>query len=156
MAFDAFLKLDGIEGESADHKHKGEIEVLSFSWGINNATTIGSATGGAGAGKATVHDFSIVKVIDASSPMLFEKCCQGAMISTGLFTLVDRATGLGFYKIKFDEILISSLQPAANAGGSAPMESMSLNFAQVEISATDARGNITNTIQCNMNQNTVG
>ena len=31
-AVDYFLKLDGIEGESADLTHKGEIDVLSFSW----------------------------------------------------------------------------------------------------------------------------
>ena len=29
---DYFLKLDGIDGESIDDKHKGEIEVASFSW----------------------------------------------------------------------------------------------------------------------------
>ncbi|HZT77084.1 MAG TPA: type VI secretion system tube protein Hcp [Vicinamibacterales bacterium] len=152
MAFDAFLKLDGIDGESQDAKHKGEIEVLSFSWGITNATTIGSATGGAGAGKASVHDFSIVKMIDATSPLLFEKCCTGEHITGGMFTLVDRQTGLGFYKIRFDEILVSSVQPAANPGSHVPTESLSLNFSQIEISASDSKGGTTNSIICSMDQ----
>lgn len=152
MAFDAFLKLDGIEGESADHKHKGEIEVLSFSWGITNTTTIGSATGGAGAGKATVHDFSIIKMIDASSPLLFEKCCTGEHIASGTFTLVDRQTGLGFYKVNFDQIFISGVQPAANPGGGVPTESVSLNFGRIEISASSGRGGTTNSIICSMDQ----
>ena len=156
MAFDAFLKLDGIPGESADHKHKGEIEVLSFSWGISNTLSIGSATGGAGAGKTTVQDFSIVKMIDQSSPVLFQKCCEGSNLGNGLFTLVDRQTGLGFYKIQFENVLISSLQPAGSAGGQAPMESLSLNFTRVEISSSDTRGNTTNTIMCDMGQNKVG
>jgi len=32
MAVDMFLKLDGIKGESVDHKHGGEIHIESFSW----------------------------------------------------------------------------------------------------------------------------
>jgi len=31
---DYFLKLDGIPGESTDAKHKDEIELVSFSWGV--------------------------------------------------------------------------------------------------------------------------
>ena len=49
MPFDAFLKIEtpNITGESTDSKHKGEIEIYSFSLGASNPTTIGSATGGA-------------------------------------------------------------------------------------------------------------
>ena len=36
MAFDAFLKIEGIEGESTDKAHPGEIEISSFSWGVSN------------------------------------------------------------------------------------------------------------------------
>ena len=36
MAIDVFLKLDGLDGESLDHKHKGEIELASFSFGLAN------------------------------------------------------------------------------------------------------------------------
>src|SRR6516225_10102368 len=140
--FDAFLKLQGIEGESQNSKHKGEIEVLSFSWGISSPGSLANG-GGGGAGKVTVHEFSITKMIDASSPILFHKVCQGSSIGDGLFTLVDRQTGLGFYKIKFEGVIISSVQPGANTGHSVPTESMSLNFTSVEISAADARGNVT-------------
>ena len=38
MALDYFLKLDGIPGESVDAKHKGEIDVLSWSWGESQPT----------------------------------------------------------------------------------------------------------------------
>ena len=54
MAFDAFLKIDGIEGESTDKTHPGEIEIQSFSWGVSN-TASGGAGGGGGAGKGLVH-----------------------------------------------------------------------------------------------------
>ena len=34
MASNIFAKLGDIKGESQDAKHKDEIEVLSFSWGL--------------------------------------------------------------------------------------------------------------------------
>jgi type VI secretion system secreted protein Hcp len=74
MAFDAFLKLAGIKGESLDSKHKDEIEVLSFSFGISNKV---SPTGGGGAGKATIEDFRFVKNVDTASPDLFDATCSG-------------------------------------------------------------------------------
>src|SRR5262245_53587801 len=150
MAFDAFLKLDGIEGESTDHKHKGEIAVLSFSWGVSNPTSIGSATGGAGAGKIKFNEFAIVKHMDTASPLIFEKICEGSRVPNGHFTLTDRATGLAFYKIHFEDVFISSAQPASSPGGNSALEAVSFAFASVEISATDTRGNSTS-ISCGVN-----
>src|SRR5215471_4391733 len=150
MAFDAFLKLDGIQGESLDHKHKGEIEVLSFSWGVSNPTTIGSATGGAGSGKVKFNEFSIVKNMDTASPLLFEKACEGQQIPNGFFTLTDRATGLAFYKIHFETVFITSVQPASSPGGNSALEQLSFAFGEVTISASDTRGNTTS-VQCGVN-----
>jgi type VI secretion system secreted protein Hcp len=49
MAVDFFLKIDGIDGESKDSKHKGEIDIESFSWG---ATQTGTSHAGGGSGAA--------------------------------------------------------------------------------------------------------
>ena len=40
MASDIFAKLGDIKGESLDDKHKDEIEILSWSWGVANAVVI--------------------------------------------------------------------------------------------------------------------
>ena len=69
MASDIFAKIGDIKGESADAKHKDEIEVLSFSWGVTNAAS-SVAGGGGGAGRATFQDLSIVHTIDKASPRL--------------------------------------------------------------------------------------
>jgi len=45
MATDTFLKLGDVKGESTDDKHRDEIEVLAFSWGMNQP---GSMSGGGG------------------------------------------------------------------------------------------------------------
>ena len=50
MATDIFAKIGDIKGESLDAKHKDEIEVLSFSWGVANSGS--TATGGGGGSAA--------------------------------------------------------------------------------------------------------
>ena len=75
MAVDMFLKLDGIKGESQDHKHKDEIHIESFSWGMNQTGAHGVG-GGGGAGKVSVHDISITKFVEKSTSALMLHCCQ--------------------------------------------------------------------------------
>ncbi len=50
--FDAFLKVDGIPGESQDSKHTSWIEILSYSWGVAQRATGSSSSGGARSGGA--------------------------------------------------------------------------------------------------------
>ena len=47
MATDIFAKIGDIKGESLDAKHKDEVEVLSWSWGVSQSGTL-SPGGGAG------------------------------------------------------------------------------------------------------------
>ena len=78
---DYFLKLDGIKGESQDDKHKDEIHVSSFSFGVTNAGTGGSNLG-SGGGRANVQDMHFTKVVDQASPNLFLACATGKHIPT--------------------------------------------------------------------------
>jgi type VI secretion system secreted protein Hcp len=158
MAFDAFLKIDGIEGESSNVKHKGEIEVLSFSWNIKQ--TISSVGGGGGgAGKAEVSDFSIVKHIDKASPQLTVAVCSGEHFRDALFTVEEpkgqKGGGAAFLKIKLSDVLISSFQ-TAGGGSDQPMDQVSLNFAKIEIAVRDARGQWAQTESCDFARGTVG
>ena len=121
--FDAFLKLDGIKGESADSKHKGEIDIMSFSWGMSQ-TGVSATGGGGGAGKVHVHDLVITKKTDASSPLLFLNCANGAHIKEA--TLVVRKAGgtqLEYLKIKLTDVLVSSYKPA---GSTLPADAQSV------------------------------
>src|ERR1700683_3610188 len=76
MAVDMFLKIDTVDGEAQDSKHKKEIDVLSWSWGMSNAGSAHSG-GGAGAGKANVQDLSFSKWVDSATPKLALACCAG-------------------------------------------------------------------------------
>ena len=133
--FDAFLKLDGIKGESADAKHKGEIDISSFSWGAAQ-TGVSATGGGGGAGKVHFQDIHFVKKTDASSPLLMLNCANGTHIKEGNF-VVRKAGGtqLEYLKIKLTDILVSSFKEhGISSGGDIPSESISLNFAKVEYS----------------------
>lgn len=135
MAFDAFIKIGDIKGETGDSKHKEEIEVFSFSWGATQPTSSAAGTGGGG-GKVQVHNFTFVKKIDKSSPVLFEKCCTGEHIKEALFT-VRKAGGtqLDYYMVKLTDVLVSSIRPGGSASGAddIPLEEISLSFTTVGV-----------------------
>src|SRR5438270_10620750 len=86
MAVDMFIKIDDIKGESADAKHKDEIQVLSWSWGMSQSGTTHDGAGG-GAGKVNVQDLTFTKYVDSSSPNLIKFCCNGKHFKQGLLTI---------------------------------------------------------------------
>ena len=131
MAIDIFAKIGDIKGESSDAKHKDEVEVLSWSWGVAQS---GSVTGpGGGAGKASFADFSFMHRIDSASPLLMKACATGQHIKEA--TVTHRKAGKGqqeFLIIKMNDILITSVQPAAGSADG-PMEAVSLQMAKVDL-----------------------
>lgn len=100
MAFDAFLKLDGIKGEGSG----GAITLESFSWGVSNSSS--TATGGAGTGKASFQDFSFRSIAGSESADLLLACASGKHIPVGELTISNRNTPL--ITIKFSDVFISS------------------------------------------------
>ena len=132
-AVDYFLKLDGIDGESTDSKHKGEIDIQSFSWGLTQ-TGAHSGMGGGGAGKAVFQDVHLVSRISKASPKLSLACATGQHIKSAI--LVSRKAGGSqeeYLKITLSDVLVSSYQ----SGGSGqsdivPTDQFSLNFAKIE------------------------
>jgi type VI secretion system secreted protein Hcp len=133
-AVDYFLKVSGIDGESQDSKHKGEIDVLSWSWGVSQTGTH-AAGGGGGAGKVAFQDFSIIKIVDKASPQLMQACCTGQHIPDANFT--GRKAGgdeFEYLKIKLTDVLISSVQPSGSAGDQLALEQVSFSFGGSSIS----------------------
>jgi type VI secretion system secreted protein Hcp len=132
MATDAFLHLDGVTGESTDDAYKTWIEILSFSWGLSNPTTPGSATGGSGAGKVSLSDFSISKTLDSSSPSLFKNCCSGMHYATGTIKL-RKAGGsqLVYLTYNLTQVFVSSY--SIGSSGEVPIESVSFSCGSVQM-----------------------
>jgi type VI secretion system secreted protein Hcp len=141
-----FLKVDGIEGESADVSHKGEIDVLSWSWGVANVGSgpggpSGPGGGGGGAGRASFQDFTFVARISKASPQLFLSCATGTHHKAASLS-GSRATGKAqddFLKYKLSDVQVTSVQHGAG-DADPPTEQFSLSYSRFEISFTPETG----------------
>jgi type VI secretion system secreted protein Hcp len=131
-AVDYFLKIDGIDGESTDSKHKNEIDVQSWSWGETQAGT-SAGGGGGGAGKVAMQDFHFVMTVNKASPKLLINCANGSHIKQALLTCRKAGKEQQEYlKIKFSDLLISSYQTGGSAGSVIPTDQISFNFSKIE------------------------
>ena len=97
-ATDYFLKVtpaagtgEQLLGETADKDFPGAIEIESFSFGAENVATIGSATGGAGAGKAKFQEFTIEKAVDSTTPRFLKTLATGTHFAN--VELIARRSG---------------------------------------------------------------
>jgi type VI secretion system secreted protein Hcp len=132
---DMFLQIPGITGESTDKAFTGATELESFSFGAHNAATIGSATGGGGAGKVSLSDFSIMKKIDKASPVMFQGCAAGTHYKTATLS-VRKAGGtqLVYLTYTFSTVFITSINWSASSGEENPTESVAFTYGALNIS----------------------
>jgi type VI secretion system secreted protein Hcp len=133
MAVDMFIKLEGIDGESKDAKHEGEIDVLAWSWGMSQSGTM-HLGGGGGAGKVSVQDLSLTKYIDRASGNLMLYCASGKHIPEA--KLVVRKAGdkpLEYVVITMTDCIVSSVSTGGSGGEDRLTENVSLNFAKVKV-----------------------
>jgi type VI secretion system secreted protein Hcp len=133
MAVDYFLKIDGIDGESTDSKHKGEIDVQSWSWGETNS---GDAAhrGGMGAGKVSMQDFHFVMNVNKATPKLMQHCASGEHVKKAVLTCRKAGKEQQEYlKVTLSDLVVSSYQTGGSSGDHAvPVDQVSLNFSKVE------------------------
>lgn len=141
MAFDAFLKIGTIPGESTDDKHKEWIEILSFRHGVEQpASGSPSDRGGRSSGRVNHDQFSITKALDKASPKLALACCNGEHIQEIQIELC-RATGdkQPYMNYKLSDVIVSSVSPLgdATAEESLPLEDVSFSYGKIEWTYTE-------------------
>jgi type VI secretion system secreted protein Hcp len=125
---DIFLKIDGIEGEAQDSKHKGEVQVLTFSKGVmtGDARSSGAA--------AIWHDASFTMRVNKAGPKLMLACANSERIPKVVMTV--RKAGMDqreFLKTTFSDVFVSSVRTyASKDSDSTPIMLFTLNFARVE------------------------
>jgi type VI secretion system secreted protein Hcp len=132
MATDIFAKIGDIKGESLDAKHKDEVEVLAWSWGVAQTGSMAHGSGG-GTGKANFSDLTISHYVDKASPVLMKACATGEHIKEA--TITARKAGKGqqeYLIIKMNDIIITSVQPSGS-GGEAAVEAVTLQCSKVDV-----------------------
>jgi len=133
MAVDMFFKIGDLKGESVDDKHKVEIDVLAWSWGMSQSGTTHMATGG-GAGKVNVQDISFTKYVDKSSPNLIQYCCNGKHFSDALLTVRKAGENpLEYLKITLKDLMIAAVTTGGSGGEDRLTENVTLNFGRFKI-----------------------
>jgi type VI secretion system secreted protein Hcp len=128
MSSDASIKFDGVDGESV--KPKGEIDVLSWNWGVSQPS--GPAGGGSGKGKAIPGDFHFTHLFDKASPVLAKKCVSGTHFKDAKLTA--RKAGEGqqdFLVVTMKEVFITSVSHGGSTGGDI-LEQVTLSYKDVE------------------------
>lgn len=141
MAFDAYMQIEGVEGESLDADHKGWIELLSYHYDAIQAISLSaSSNGGASASGVTLCDFKITKYIDRSTPKLFEFCCRGSHIPKVTIRIHRAGTEkFKYLDIILEELLISTVSGQGAEYAGLPVEAITLNYGRIKFEYTQQR-----------------
>jgi type VI protein secretion system component Hcp len=119
MAPAHFLKIDGIEGESREPGHVGELELESVSWAEQAAP------------HARSTDVTFTARLSRASPELFLACASGRRISGAVLTFEDPAAGAGEpRRWRFTDLTVSAYAAAGAEAG--PLDVVTLSAAHVE------------------------
>jgi type VI secretion system secreted protein Hcp len=140
-----FFKVKGakhgqINGEAMDDKHKGEIEVLSWSWGMQGKSSLG---GGQASGKATMRELRIVKKVDKASTALMSALRTNEVIKEGILTLRKTGTSkVEYFKITIQDGRVMALDVEAgdDEGSSTLLERVSFSFNKISVEYTPQGG----------------
>ena len=132
MASDVFAKIGTIQGKSTDIKHKNEIDVLAWSWGVMQSGSM--AYGGAGGTRrASFNDFTFTHHIDKATPLLMKACAVGTHIPDATITVRKAGKGQQEYLIiKMTDVLITSVAMSVAEGAATTAENVTLQFAKVD------------------------
>jgi type VI secretion system secreted protein Hcp len=139
-ATDYFMRIDPgpgntkITGESMDKQFQGWTQIKSFNTAVENLTTIGSATGGAGAGKAKFDELTIEKNVDSTSPQIFQALAQGQHFN-GIEIVARKAGGTTAAmaasvptRYYFSLAYPTKDEQSGDAGDDTPQEKLTFNY----------------------------
>ena len=134
MAVNAYLIVDGRPGPSTSKPNA--IDILSFSFGASMQAVIGAGSSGgeARSGRANVQDVTIMKVLDKTTPLLFDDCVTGNYLKK-VDIIYDKPMGDNqedYFKIHMEDALITSIQLSGSQEN--PVESISFAFSKIKVS----------------------
>ena len=132
---DIFLKLDTVPVESQDEKHKGELEILSYSWGASNLGMV-AVGGGNSAGKAQIQDFHFSVPIGKSVDLLVVRCLGGEHLPKAILTQRKAGkTPQDALQIVFENVMLTNVNLANSTGAGIGTVQVSFNFESYKIQA---------------------
>lgn len=137
MAFDAYLQLGTVPGESADKQFGGTagwIDVISFTYGVSQSGSA-SSQGGLSAGKSNFQDFTFTQKVHFGSPEMFLTCANGKVHKAAHFVCRKAGeTPQVYLQIKMEQVMITSVT-TQGAGGpdEIPTETVSMTAEKLAV-----------------------
>lgn len=138
---DMFLKVEGVTGEANDADHKGEIDVVSWAWGIQ--ASLDASTGQA-RGRRKLSELQIVKKVDRSSPTLMDYVRSNKTVKTALLTVRKAGkTPLVYFTVALKDARVTSVK--VESIETDLVERVNLGFVEVTVTyvqqdSTGAKG----------------
>lgn len=134
MAVDMFMKIGDLKGEAQDDKHKDEIDVLAWSWGMSQSGTMHTG-GGGGGGKVAIQDMSFTKWVDKTSTPLMMACSRGDQYKEAKLTVrkAGGKTPLEYLIYTMTDVIVTSFSTGGSGGEDRLTENVTLNFSQVKV-----------------------
>jgi len=134
MAVNAYLVIDGRPGPSTSKQNA--IDILSFSFGSTQNAVYGPGSSGSEtrAGRADVGNVTIMKVLDKTSPLLFDDCVTANILKT-VDVIYDKPMGddqQDYFKLHMENAMITSIQ--LSGSNENPVESVSFAFEKIKVS----------------------
>ncbi len=155
MSNDTHIKFDGVEGEATHKDHKGEIELLEWSWSVTNESQAATG-GGSGKGKATPGAFKFKHLYDKASPNLAKSCASGKHFPSVKMTCRKAGEGQKDYLVMtMKEVLITSAKPSGVKDGDI-FEEISCSYKEIEFAykPQDEKGGLGGDIKFGWNMST--
>ena len=133
MAVDIFIRIGDIAGEAKDAVHGGEIDVLSWGWGMSQSGTMHTG-GGGGGGKVSIENLVIEKFTDKATPNLMMACSNGKQYPSAVLTIRKAGENpLEYIVISMEDVIITDIETGGKSREDRLTETVTLNFSRVSM-----------------------
>jgi type VI secretion system secreted protein Hcp len=145
-----YLKMTGITGESLANGHVGDIDLVSWDWGLQSAPyALGDGSPG---GASSFNALNIVKRVDRATPTLFKFCDEHKVISSATLT-VSKASGgspleyvtIDMTKVRIIRVDVRTVEAELTEHMSLSCETMTFNYTPQASGGTGASAPISYT-----------
>ncbi len=135
-----YMKIDGIDGDSADGQFAGWMELMSYGWGVD--MEMSTTGGGGGTGKAHFQDLHFTKQSAKGSPAIMLACASGKHLPAVQIVLTKPRNEKpeAYLKITLTDVLVSSYRQMGDSGG-IPIDEVGLVFAKIRYDQAYQRPN---------------
>jgi type VI secretion system secreted protein Hcp len=140
-----YMSFGDAQGSVTTADYKGWIELNSFQFGVSRGVSSGAGGATRESSAPSISEIVVSKYLDASSPKLYQDSLAGAFDTKVQIKMTSTTKNKveTFLTYELTDCGVSSY--SQSSGGDAPVESLSLNFAKIQMTPTplDNKGQVT-------------